>query len=525
MMKPIKPVVDTGDNSILPITTDVYTLCLGDIPSDTETVYISNESGHLVGKIKAEILSYLIQCNNLTKMSSIMNHISEAAVAVDTQGRIFYANENYTTILGVPLGKIIGRDIRVIESEAALIEVLEKQKAIVKEKTYIKTIDKYVSVRMYPLFAQGEFQGAVSIFTDITQTNALTDKIQVISEEVQEYRNQLNAQNALSQLDIIGDDPKFKSLVSQALVVAETDATVLIRGENGTGKELIAKLIQSNSTRSGKPFITVNCAAIPENLIESELFGYEEGTFTGARKGGKIGKFQLADGGTIFLDEIGDMPVSMQSKLLRVLQENEIEKIGKAQNIKIDVRVVAATNQPLEDMIEEKLFRRDLYYRLKVIELIIPPLRGRQHDIVLLANNFMTQFCERYNKKLTLSLESYNALGNYSWPGNIRELKSCIEHAVILCTKDEISLSDLPDSIIAVSEFNLTAVKKGPFTSDLNIPEPDPLVPFQESIDEYEKYILMKAIEYTGGNKTKAMEQLKLSRRTFYRKLNQYGLV
>ncbi|MGL5435208.1 MAG: sigma-54 interaction domain-containing protein [Lachnospiraceae bacterium] len=524
-MKPIKPTVDTGEYSTLPVTTDVYALCLGDIPSDTETVYISNESGHLVGKINVEIISYLIQCNNLTKMSSIMNHISEAAVAVDKQGRIFYANENYTDILDAPLGKIIGRDIRVIESEAALIEVIETQKAIVKEKTYIKTIDKYASVRMYPLFAKGEFQGAFSIFTDITQTKALTDKIQVISEEVQEYRNQLNAQNALSQLNIVGDDPNFTALVSRALVVAKTDATVLIRGENGTGKELVAKLIQSNSSRSDKPFITVNCAAIPENLIESELFGYEEGTFTGAKKGGRIGKFQLADGGTIFLDEIGDMPVSMQSKLLRVLQENEIEKIGKAQNIKIDVRVIAATNQPLEDMIEEKLFRRDLYYRLKVIELIIPPLRERLHDIVLLANNFVTQFCERYNKKLTLSLECYNVLGNYSWPGNIRELKSCIEHAVILCTRDEISLSDLPDSINAVSAFNLTKEKKGPFTSDLYIPEPDPLAPFQESIDEYEKYILMRTIEYTGGNKTKAMELLKLSRRTFYRKLNQYGLV
>jgi len=443
-----------------------------------------------------------------------MDNFEEAVVAIDKDGYIFYANRNYTTILGVALGKIIGKNIQVIESEAALIQVLKTQKPISKEKTYIKSIDKYVSVRMFPLFNDGVFQGAVSFFKDMTETNKLNNEIIRISAEAQEYKEQLDAKATMKELNIIGSSPNFAKIISQALVVAKSDATVLIRGENGTGKEIIAKLIQSNSFRKDKPFITVNCAAIPENLIESELFGYESGAFTGAKQGGKIGKFQLADGGTIFLDEIGDMSIGMQSKLLRVLQESEIEKLGKEKNITIDVRVIAATNQPLENMIDKKEFRRDLYYRLNIISLTIPPLRERQHDSILLINHFLFSFNKKYKKDLTIENTCFGALLLYDWPGNVRELKSCMEHAVVLCSGNEISLSDLPYYM----SFKNSGHSENAPSSVL------PILPLQESMERYEKELLKNVMEKTDCNKEEAMKKLGVSRRTLYRKLSKYGI-
>jgi len=513
-MKPLKKDETPLDGPVIQDYVDIYNLPLEEYPIEHEIIYVIDREGRYVGSIRRKTLRYLVNSNNLWKMSSIVNHFEDAAVAVDKEGRIFYATKNYTTILGIPLGKIIGKDLRMIESEAALIQVLEGQKPIIKEKTYIKSLDKYVSVRMFPLFTEGIFQGAVSVFKDITETNKLSNELKRVSEEVQEYKSQLNARAALLDLNIIGSDPGFTRTLSQALTVAKTDATVLIRGENGTGKEVIARLIQNCSARKDKPFITVNCAAIPESLIESELFGYEDGAFTGAKKGGKVGKFELANGGTLFLDEIGDMPIPMQSKLLRVLQDNEIEKIGKSQNITVDVRIIAATNQPLEEMINNKTFRKDLYYRLNVITLDIPPLRDRPHDCLLLINHFLSQFNEKYNKNLVIENPCVDTLLQYDWPGNVRELKSCVEHAVILCSSDKITTSDLPTSITS-DKLSQTA----------NIPiDIVPILPLRECMDKYEKELLVNALAKTEGNKSEAMKQLGLTRRTFYRKLNQFNI-
>ena len=281
------------------------------------------------------------------------------------------------------------------------------------------------------------------------------------------------------------------------------------------GKEIFAKLIHKNSLRKDKPLISVNCAAIPENLIESELFGYEGGAFTGASKSGKIGKFKLADGGTLLLDEIGDMPLILQSKLLRVLQEGEIEPIGGKKPIKVDVRIIAATNQPLEKMIEKRLFRQDLYYRLNAITFFVPALHDRGNDVILLANFFLNKFNEEYTKDLVLSREVYDLFLDYQWPGNVRELINCLKFSVILCSGNMITIEDLPPNIRNYKQMDNPNMRHK--TSLQEIPERN----LKERLREYEKRIILDTIEICDGNKQKTTEILGISRRTLYRKLNQ----
>jgi transcriptional regulator with PAS, ATPase and Fis domain len=293
---------------------------------------------------------------------------------------------------------------------------------------------------------------------------------------------------------------------------------VLLRGENGTGKEIIANVINRHCVRKDKPFITVNCSAIPESLIESELFGYEEGSFSGASKGGKMGKFQLADGGTLFMDEIGDMPFQMQAKLLRVLQEGEIEKIGRQNNIPIDVRVIAATNKPLEQMVKEGTFREDLYYRLNVISIHIPALRERGNDILLLTDYFLEKYCKKYERNLKVDRAVYQIFLAYDWPGNVRELQNTIESAVVLCDNDLITIDDLTENI---STKNIQVIGAKLFNSKRDVMQFNTL---KEEVENFEKDVILQTINYHDGDKRKAMELLGLSKRTFYRKIANYGI-
>ena len=289
---------------------------------------------------------------------------------------------------------------------------------------------------------------------------------------------------------------------------SETTSTVLIRGESGTGKELIAKAIHNNSNRKNKPFVRVNCASIPENLLESELFGYEKGAFTGAVQS-KPGKFAIADTGTIFLDEIGDMPLSMQVKLLRVLQEREIESVGGITPKNIDVRVIAATNRNLEEMIEDGSFREDLYYRLNVLGINLPPLRERKEDIPELAEHFITKLNKKLHKTiLGIKQDALNLLIEYSWPGNIRELENIMERAINLCDGDYIDSSYLPSY--------LKPVESKSFNLNIDI---DHILPFEE----YEKQIIEAAMKkYKSFNK--AGKALGLTHRTVSLKCKKYNI-
>ena len=298
-----------------------------------------------------------------------------------------------------------------------------------------------------------------------------------------------------------GKSRAFKSLLDRAAQAANSDATVLINGESGTGKEVLAQYIFSNSPRVGQPFIVVNCAAIPENLLEAELFGYKKGSFTGAYQD-KKGKFQEANGGTLFLDEIGEMPLSLQPKLLRVLQEGEINPVGGVTQ-KVDVRIIAATNKNLRKQIEAGLFREDLFYRLNVIPLQLVPLRQRPEDLHSLISFFIVKYCKKNKKSnLSVSAEALQLMENYGWPGNVRELENAIERAVILCLGHQITVEDLPDEL------------SNPGETGSNIP-----IGKGMTMDEIELAVIQAALKRNHGDKSRTAEELGISLRTIYRKL------
>lgn len=310
--------------------------------------------------------------------------------------------------------------------------------------------------------------------------------------------------------NLIGHSKKMKELFDLAAQVAPRASTVLILGESGTGKELLAKAIHLNSDRKSAPFVVVNCGAIPETLIESELFGHKKGSFTGAHAD-RIGKFEGANHGTVFLDEIGELSPALQVRLLRVIQEREIQKIGQTDPLKIDVRLIAATNRNLNTMLEDKSFREDLYYRLSVIQLRIPPLRERREDIPLLAEHFIAQFGERYglpSRRLTPS--AVDVLTEYRWPGNVRELENVIESAVVLSKSEQITPGFFPENVrqehVRVSQIHLQIPDDG------------------ISLDDVEKELILKALEKCQWNQTRAARFLNISRKTLIYRMEKYGL-
>lgn len=335
------------------------------------------------------------------------------------------------------------------------------------------------------------------------------------NQEVRENHISSSSLSPLSFGDILGQDPAFLAAKELAKRVAASSSTVLIRGESGTGKEMFARAIHNASPRAEHPFVAVNCASIPESLLESELFGYEGGAFTGARKGGKVGKFELAQGGTLFLDEIGDLPLHLQPKLLRVLQERRVERVGGTEPIPIDVRIIAATNQDLENLIASRSFRSDLYYRLNVIPLTIPPLRERDGDILFLARFFVSKYCRLLERPLLdLSPEATRLLSMHSWPGNVRELENTVEYAVNMATGPVITPADLPPYLRSP-----TPAAVPPQTQDL------PSGSLDELLGAYESRILASYLAAYGTSaeaKAKIASHLGISLATLYRRLSKY---
>lgn len=308
--------------------------------------------------------------------------------------------------------------------------------------------------------------------------------------------------------DIIGQSQAMEEMFKQLRRIADSEATLLITGESGVGKELTAQAVHSNSRREKKPLISINCAAMPGQLLESELFGYVKGAFTDARTA-KKGLFQEADGGTLFLDEIGEIPIDLQPKLLRVLEERRVRPLGGVNEIPVDVRIIAATNRDLDTAVEEGLFREDLFYRLNVIKLAIPPLRSRGTDILLLANKFIEQFAKKQKREVTgITEAAVQKLLDYSWPGNVRELRNAVEHAVALTQFEKIVPEDLPAKVAS-------------YTSDqLLIPSEDPMD--LVSLETMEKRYIQHVLKSTSANKTLTARILKIDRKTLYRKLQSY---
>jgi DNA-binding NtrC family response regulator len=348
------------------------------------------------------------------------------------------------------------------------------------------------------------------------------DEIVITLSRALEYRNlkreNINLRNQLKRKyqfkNIIGDSPAMQSVFETVEKVADTDSTILILGESGTGKELIARALHYNSYRREGPFVPVNCAAIPSELLESELFGHEKGAFTNAIRT-RIGRFELANGGTLFLDEIGDMNPNLQSKLLRVLQERQFERIGGVKPIKVDIRIISATHQDLKKAVLKKRFREDLYYRLNVIPITIPPLRERKSDISLLAFHFIHHFSKSKKKKVTgITNEAMEGLMEYDWPGNVRELENMIERLIILAGGEMIDLTDMPERVLPPSFKE--------FGGSMDIPQEG--LSLETALNELEKQLILQALNKSGWVKNKAAQLLHMNRTTLIEKIKRQNL-
>ncbi len=356
--------------------------------------------------------------------------------------------------------------------------------------------------------------GAYDFITKPFETDALamtlTRAVQhrALREEVRRLRTEVESTKRID--GVIGASPAMTEVASLVTRIAETDTPVLITGESGTGKEVIARAIHARSRRERGAFVAVNCSAIPENLVESELFGHARGAFTDARSA-RTGLFQQAHGGTLFLDEIGEFPLALQPKLLRALQERTVRPVGADQEIAFDARIIAATNRDLEQAVEDKRFREDLYYRINVIRVQLPPLRARGADVLLLAQHFLEVFAKRMNKGVaSISPQAAEKLVAYPWPGNVRELQNCIERAVALTPYDCVAVEDLPDTVRNYRRSHVLVAAD----------DPEELV----TMEEVERRYILRVLEATSGNKKAAAQILGFDRRTLYRKLERWGL-
>lgn len=444
-------------------------------------------------------------------LNTIFNAVDECVVVVDENGIITMMSSAYKEFINCenPEGKHV---TKVIENTKLHIVARTGEKEIgeIQEANG----HKMVSMRV-PIKRDGKSVGAIGkvMFKDLSNFQILSNKLSNLEKEVEYYKNEFSTnQKAIYTFNnIIGSSAKSLEVMSLAKRVAKIDSNVLITGESGTGKELFAHSIHNASRRCLKPFVKINCGAIPAELFESEMFGYEEGAFTGAKRSGKKGKFEHANGGTILLDEIGDMPMNMQVKLLRVIQEKELVRVGGNDVIQVDVRVIASTNKSLEGLIKEGKFREDLYYRLNVMHLELPSLRERVEDIEELSNELRIKICKKYGiYSEGISREAIDYLKSYNWPGNIRQLENVIERAINMLDADlSIMPRHLPEKIIK------SKIKK--YSLDNNY--------LKDIVETIEKELIMECIKKTGGNKKETAKILGLSRAGLYKKLNRYNLM
>ncbi len=388
-------------------------------------------------------------------------------------------------------------------------------------------LSHYSETPMILITAHGTVDNAVEAlkkgaFDYVTKPFDMDELQQVVEKAYQTYllnsRNYHPAPEEQGRYDIIGRSRQMMEIYDAISKVADSPSTVLIRGEHGTGKELVARALHTHSSRSDKPFITINCAAIPQNLMESELFGHEKGAFTGAVSA-KAGKFELADGGTLFLDEIGEIPVEMQVKLLRVLQYEQFERVGGVKTLKVNVRLVAATNRDLEDMIQENTFRQDLYYRLKVVPITLPPLRNRRSDVPLLIGHFLERFNQRLGKHIEgVTPEALECLEEYDWPGNIRELENVMERSVLFANGARLGINELPPEVLNRSELPPTRPTMDS-SGSLSLPEM-----WKQEKERLEREMISQALDQTEGNVTQAAKILGISRKSLQKKMKELGL-
>lgn len=453
----------------------------------------------------------MVSISNETIMKLVIENSTGGFLVINPQGYIIFINKGYEEFLGRKAKDIIGKYVKDILPNTRLPIVAET--GIPEFGAWQKQGDKYLCGNRIPLYLDGHLVGVMAqlVFQNPEEVKVLIDQLSQMRSKLEYYKEELhNIWSSKHSFDtIVGQSKEIMDTIRLAQKAANSDSTVLIMGETGVGKEVFASAIHSHSRRAKKPFIKVNCAAIPYELLESELFGYEEGAFSGAKKGGKPGKFELAQDGTIFLDEIGELPLKMQPKLLRVLQEKEIERVGGVKTIKVNACVITATNKNLEGLVKEGSFRSDLFYRLNVIPITIPPLRERREDIPLYVDFALKKVTAKHKRgDFTIRPEVIKALVSYSWPGNVRELFNVLEQMINLCDGNELTLQDIPPAILGregiKNQRSITSLKS--------------------EMEEAEREILLRALEEAKGNKNMAAKLLGIHRITLYDKLKKYSI-
>ncbi len=481
---------------------------------------IIDENGRLNGALSifkdiTEAVRLAEEITNLeeveTKLQAIFNSSDEAISVVDENGFGMMINPAYTRITGLTEEQIIGKPAAtdIAEGESVHMKVLQTRRAVRGVSMKVGRHKKEVIVNGAPIIVDGKLKGSVGVIRDVSE-------IQALSRELQKARQIIRTLEAKYTFeDIVGTSQEMTAAIGQARLAAETPATILLRGESGTGKEMFAHAIHDTSDRKYNKFIRVNCAALNESLLESELFGYEEGAFSGAKRGGKRGLFEEAQNGSIFLDEIGDLPMNTQVKLLRVLQENEITRVGGTKPIFLNVRVIAATNVNLEKGMINGSFREDLYYRLNRMPIYIPPLRERKDDIDPLSLRLIEKMNQEYGRHVEgLTDAALARMMDYHWPGNVRELENILGRAMIFMNKNE-TLIDTKHLLGLAN--GLASDKK----QQVNISDGRTLA---EQVEEYEKKIISRSLKENNGNKTMTAKSLGVSVRNLYYKLDKYNL-
>lgn len=497
---------------------------LGNIKIVTSRMPIKDDNGRIIGATAVfrditDVIKLAEEVTDLKEMKSLLeaifNATQDAISVVNQEGLGVMINPAYTKITGLSEKDVIGKPatVDIAEGESLHFKVINTGKPVKGALLKVGPARKEVLVNAAPIIVDNELRGSVGVLHDLSEIRKLTSEL----KQAKEIIRNLEAKYTFD--DIIGNNPLMIAAVDKAKKAAETPVTVLLRGESGTGKEIFAHSIHNASERKYRKFIRVNCSAIPESLLESELFGYEEGAFTGAKKGGKKGLFEEASGGTIFLDEVGEISPGIQAKLLRVLQEKELVRVGSSKSIGIDVRIIAATNVDLEAAIDSGRFRVDLYYRLNVFPIKIPPLRARKDDIYDLCLLFIKKFNQQYGRNVQdISPQAVEKLKSFDWPGNVRELENIIGRAIINMKKGDVVIRD-----IHLPQFERLAHTRD---SVINEEEelPDSIVPLEDVIENVEKKYIMRVMKECGNNKTKAAKQLEISLRSLYYKLERYRI-
>ena len=438
------------------------------------------------------------------ELENVFDYSFEGILITDADANIIKLNNVSASFMQLPKEEILRTNVRELEkrgifSPSAVLRVIETGQPIELVQSAIG--GRYVYVRAKPIYNEkGKLSRVISFTRDLTEMIILKKQLEEMEEELNQYKRELREQMSIE--GIISISESMKAVLHMVRKTAAIDSSVLLLGETGVGKSIIAKAIHQLSRRSKEPFYVINCAALPESLIEIELFGYEGGMFTGAERGGKKGLFEIAKGGTLFLDEIGELPIHVQAKLLHVLQEKQLRPIGGTEQLDIDVRIITATNRNLKEMVQKALFREDLYYRLNIFPITIPPLRERTEDIIPLAHHFLHQHNTAYSKEVRLSPKVMEVFLSYKWEGNVREMQNLIERLVVMADHPVIQMVDLPEHIYTSSSSKSKTTLK-------------------EILAEVEKSIVLELYE-TEQSSYKVAEKLGISQTAATRKIRKY---